>query len=350
MAERVGFEPTKSFGPLHTFQACAFDHSATAPLGGATNRIAALPQACRLWQRRRMLRSRLPLALFAFLTTAATPPPATPAPPSPGEVVAAAPAAAWRPVAPENLLVMDLAGGAQVAIELAPDFAPVHVANIRAFVRAGWFDGGTIERVQDNYVVQWAGKAETTPLPAGVVAHPAAEYERPLAGLAFRPLVSRDAYAHQVGHSGGWPVGSDGRVAWLAHCYGMVGVGRDMPPDTGSGSELYAVIGQAPRHLDRNIALVGRVLGGIEAMTALPRGTGDLGFYSDAKQRTPITRVRVAADIPAADRPRYEVMRSDAPAFAAYLDARANRRDAFFVRPAGGVDLCNAPVPVRRRP
>ena len=295
-----------------------------------------------------MRKSPLPLALIALLLGAA-PPPATPL--SPGQIVAAAPADAWRPVAPENLLLLDLAGGAHVAIELAPGFAPVHVANIRAFVRAGWFDRGSIERVQDDYVVQWAGADEkTTPLPKGVVAHPPAEYERPLAGLPFRPLASRDAYAAQVGHGDGWPVASDGRAAWLAHCYAMVGVGRDMPPDTGSGSELYAVIGQAPRHLDRNIALVGRVVDGIEAMTALPRGTGDLGFYTDAKQRTTIVRARIAADVPVAERPRYQVMRSDAPAFAAYLDARANRRDAFFVRPAGGVDLCNAPVPVRRQP
>ena len=297
-----------------------------------------------------MMRHVLPiLALVPLALGAAAPLQAAPAAlPSPGEIVARAPADAWRPVAPDNLLVMELAGGRQVAIELAPDFAPVHVANIRALVRAGWFDGGTIERVQDDYVVQWAGADDKRPLPAGVVAHPPAEYERPLAGLSFAPIASRDAYASRVGHAGGWPVASDGRVAWLAHCYGMVGVGRDMPPDTGSGSELYAVIGQAPRHLDRNIALVGRVVEGIEAMAALPRGTGDLGFYTDARQRTRIGRVRLAADMPAAERPRFEAMRGDVPAFAAYLDARANRRDPFFVRPAGGVDLCNAPVPVRR--
>jgi peptidylprolyl isomerase len=300
-----------------------------------------------------MRQTSLPLALLMLAVAAAAPPPAMvpthPATaPTPVQIVDAAPAAAWQPIAPEDLLVMDLAGGKRVAIELAPDFAPVHVANIRAFVRAGWFDGGAIVRVQDNYVVQWAGADEKRPLPAGVVAHPPAEYERPLAGLGLRPLASRDAYAPQVGFSGGWPVASDGRAAWLAHCYAMVGVGRDMPPDTGDGSELYAVTGQAPRQLDRNIALVGRVVDGIEAMTALPRGTGDLGFYTDDRQRTPILRVRLAADLPSAERPRYEAMRGDAPAFAAYLDARANRRDAFFVRPAGGVDLCNAPVPVRR--
>lgn len=285
------------------------------------------------------------IPLLALL--AAAPPPAIQ---SPGEIVAAAPASAWRAVDPDNLVLMDLANGGHVAIELAPAFAPAHVANIRALVRGHWFDGNAIVRVQDNYVVQWGGADEKRPLPAGVAAHLPAEYERPRAGLAIRPLGYRDAYAAEVGDADGWPVASDGKNAWLPHCYGMVGVGRDMPPDTGTGAELYTVIGQAPRHLDRNITVVGRVIDGIETMTALPRGTGDLGFYTDPAQRTAITRARLASDVPAAERPRYEAMRSDAPAFAAYVDARANRRDAFFVRPAGAVDLCNAPVPVRRAP
>lgn len=294
-----------------------------------------------------MRRNILCSALLALALTAAAPP----SPPkAPGEIVAMAPAGAWRPVSPDNLLLMDLANGAHVAIELAPDFAPVHVANIRALVRAGWFDNSAIVREQDNYVMQWAGAEANRPLPAGVIAHPPAEYDRPLAGLALRPLGFPDAYAPRVGHADGWPVASDGTRAWLTHCYGMVGVGRDMPPDTGSGVELYGVIGQAPRHLDRNIALVGRIVGGIEALSALPRGTGDLGFYTDPAQQLGIRRIRLAADLPAAERPRYEVMRSDAPAFSAYVDARANRRDAFFVRPAHGVDVCNAPVPVRTRP
>lgn len=285
------------------------------------------------------------LPLLALL--AAAPPPSAK---SPGEIVAAAPASAWRAVDPGDLLLMDLANGGHVAIELAPGFAPAHVANIRALVRGHWFDGNAVVRVQDNYVVQWGGADEKKPLPAGVAAHLPAEYERPRAGLAIRPLGFRDAYAAAVGHADGWPVASDGKAAWLPHCYGMVGVGRDMPPDTGTGAELYTVIGQAPRHLDRNITVVGRIVEGMEAMTALPRGTGDLGFYTDPAQRLGITRARIASDVPEAERPRYQVMRSDAPAFAAYVDARANRRDAFFVKPAGAVDLCNAPVPTRRAP
>ena len=235
-----------------------------------------------------------------------------------------------------------------MVIALAADFAPVHVANIKALARAGWFGGIAVNRVQDNYVTQWGDATEKKPLPAGVVARPPAEYARPLAGLGFRSMGYRDAYAAQTGHAGGWPVATDGTLAWLPHCYGMVGVGRGLPPDTGSGAELYTVIGHGPRHLDRNIANIGRVLEGMDVLTALPRGTENgLGFYKPGVARPTIVTARLAADMPAADRPGFEILRSDAPSFAAWVTARANRQDDFFIRPAGAIDICNALPPVR---
>jgi peptidylprolyl isomerase len=269
----------------------------------------------------------------------------------PSETIKSAPASAWRPVDPENLLIMDLKNGARIAIELAPEFAPVHVANIRAFARAGWWNGAAIYRVQDNYVVQWGNGDAENPLPPGVVKTPPAEYDRALGGLSVRPLGYPDSYAPMVGHSGGWPVGYDpssGR-AWLTHCYAMVGVGRDLAPDTGTGGELYAVIGQAPRHLDLNIATVGRVLDGFDKMTSIPRGTEALGFIKDPANHVPIARIAIAADLPEAERPSYEVMRTDSDSFSAYVKGRANRGGTFFQRAAGGVDLCNAPVPTRKK-
>ena len=214
----------------------------------------------------------------------------------PSDTVKNAPASAWRDVDPQNLLIMELKNGATIAIELAPQFAPVHVANIRAFARAGWWNNATIYRVQDNYVVQWGNGDAENPLPAGVVKTPPAEYDRSLAGLQIRPLGYPDAYAPKVGHVDGWPVGYDpasGR-AWLTHCYAHVGAGRDLAPDTGTGGELYAVIGHAPRSLDLNIALIGRVVEGMALLSARPRGTAALGFYEDAKQNIPIARVRIA--------------------------------------------------------
>ena len=259
----------------------------------------------------RLPKARLPKALLpdarlpgALLLAGLLLGAAAPAVPTPTQIIAAAPADAWQAVAPENLLVMTLGTGQRVVIELAPEFAPVHVANIRALARAGWWDGSAIVRVQDDYVVQWARMPEGQALPPGVARHPPAEYDRPAAGLKLRPLGYPDAYASQAGFAGGWPVGSDGTRTWLAHCYGAVGVGRDLPQDTGTGEELYAVNGQAPRQLDRNIALVGRVVDGMPALGALPRGTGALGFYAEAGQRVPIRTVRVAADLPAGERPR----------------------------------------------
>ncbi|MDB5694368.1 MAG: peptidylprolyl isomerase [Alphaproteobacteria bacterium] len=270
--------------------------------------------------------------------------------PDPSKIVQSAPAEAWRAVDPDDLLVMELKEGGRIVIELAPDFAPVHVANVKAFARGGWWNGASIYRVQDNYVAQWGNGDAKTALPAGIVKTPPAEYDRPLAGLKIRPLGSPDSYAPMVGHAGGWPVGYDPQAgrAWLTHCYGFVGVGRDLAPDTGTGGELYAVIGHAPRALDLNIALIGRVVEGMPLLSARPRGTGALGFYEDAKQNIPIARIRLASDMPAAERPRYEAMRTDSPAFAQYALGRANRGGDFFKRPAGGVDICNAAVPVRK--
>jgi peptidylprolyl isomerase len=291
-------------------------------------------------------------------SAAAQPPVWRPAPvqgaTEPSEVVANSAASDWRAIDPENLIVLEMAGGGQVIIELAPEFAPVHVANMRLFARAGWWTNATIYRVQDNYVAQWGNGDAEVALPAGVVAQPAPEYERALAGLRIRPLGYPDSYAPMAGHVDGWPVAYDPRrrMAWLPHCYGAVGVGRDVAPSTGTGGELYAVIGHAPRHLDRNIANVGRVVEGMALLTARPRGTGALGFYQADRGETPIpiSRIRVAADIPAAERPQFEAMRSDTPAFSAYVAGRANRGGTFFQVPAGGVDLCNVNVPVRRKP
>jgi peptidylprolyl isomerase len=152
--------------------------------------------------------------------------------PDPNKVVQEAPAEAWRPVDPADLLVVDLKEGGRIVIELAPDFAPVHIANVRAFARAGWWNGASIYRVQDNYVAQWGNGDAKIELPAGVVRQPPAEYYRDLAGLQVRPLGFPDSYAPMVGHADGWPVAYDPEAgrAWLTHCYGYVGVGRDLAP------------------------------------------------------------------------------------------------------------------------
>jgi cyclophilin family peptidyl-prolyl cis-trans isomerase len=347
-------------------------------------------------------------------TLAQTPTPAPPPSPSPTEIVAAAPPSDWRAIPASDLLIMTLAPDAQgrerrAIIQLMPaPFSEGWVANIRTLARAHWWDGLAVVRVQDNYVTQWGDPdgedaARARALPAGLRTMTEQEYtterliSREIAdanGLAWQDMAFRflqnaliaadaqlevpaefeqamesgnadnipepalpnlsDRYAAVTSHLLGWPIGNNGVVEdqryWPVHCYGMVGVGRNLSPDTGSGAELYTVIGHAPRHLDRNIALVGRVIEGMQHLSSLPRGTGPLGFYETPAERTTITSIRLASDLPAAEQPRFHYLSTESQSFGLYADARANRRDPFFIRPAGGADICNIPVPVRRVP
>ena len=297
-----------------------------------------------------------------------------PSPLAPGEIVATAPKSDWVAISATDLLVMDLAPDARgrerrIVIQLIPaPFSQGWTGNIRKLATAHWWDGLSINRVQDNYVVQWGdGNAEDAakakPLPVGLQTMGEGDYVvsarecpetaigckgAPLTLATPQPGVARDPYAEQVGFFKGWPIAGDGLNDWPVHCYGMVGVGRDLSPNTGSGAELYVVIGHAPRHLDRNIALVGRVIEGVEHLSSLPRGTAGLGFYEKPEQRTGIQTIRLGSDV--SGLPAYEYLSTDSRSFARYADARANRRDAFFIRPVGGADICNVPVPVRRVP
>lgn len=306
-----------------------------------------------------------------------------PAPiPSPGEIAAAAPVSDWIAIAPSDLLVMDLTPDAKgkarrVVIQLMPaPFSQGWIGNIRKLAAAHWWDGTSVNRVQDNYVVQWGDATEKKALPDGLATMPQSEYEineptgfgasgLPLFYQAkpFDPSPSTFQGRQVFRDNPSWNYGSfyqgfpyagttnpHRSKIWPIHCYGAVGVGRNLSPDTGSGTELYTVIGHAPRHLDRNIAVVGRVISGIEHLSSLPRGTGALGFYEDARERVPITSVRIATELAAADQPRFEYLSTESDAFARYADARANRRDPFFIEPAGGADICNVPVPVRAAP
>jgi cyclophilin family peptidyl-prolyl cis-trans isomerase len=291
------------------------------------------------------------LALAAFAAQADT----APAYRSVGEIVAAAPAADWRSPDPENTLYLELGSG-RVVIELAPWLAPNHAVNIRELIRGHYFDGLSIIRSQDNYVVQWGDPEEDEKK-----AKPLGKAKAKLEGeftvpwrddMPFTRLPDDDGYAPVVGFSDGFWVGRDPRrnEIWMAHCYGTVGVARGNETDSGNGAQLYVTTGHAPRHLDRNITLAGRVLSGIELLSTLPRGAPPMGFYATPEQRVPIKAMRVAADVPEAERSALEVMRTDSASFTAVIEAKRNRRDPWTRVPSGHIELCNVPLPVRPRP
>ena len=268
------------------------------------------------------------------------------------QVLEASKADEWRSPDPEQLLYLEIPGG-RVVIELAQTFAPRHVANIQQLVKIKYFDGLAILRAQDNFVVQWGdpnAEDEATRRSVGEAARTLGpEFERPAAELEFVQLKEVDGYAREVGFSAGFPAGRDSAEgkAWAAHCYGTLGVGRDNAANSGGGTELYVVTGHAPRQLDRNITVVGRVIMGMQLLSSLPRGTAALGFYEKPEQRTTIKSVKLAADVPEKDRERLELLRTDSASFQKLVEARRNRRDEWYKRPAGHIDLCSVPLPVR---
>ena len=274
-----------------------------------------------------------------------------PTSPTVASVMAAATTTDWRPLDPENTIYMELAAG-RVVLEIAPDYAPAHAANVKALVREGYFDGLTINRVQDNYVAQWGDanpqgqrrvikNAKPTLLP---------EFDRAVSPmLAFTPSPDGDVYATEAGWSNGFPVARDARSGrtWIAHCYGTLGTARGNAADSGGGTQLFVIIGHAPRHLDRNDTALGRVVKGIELLSALPRGTGNLGFYEKPEQRVTIQRMRIAADLPESERTPLQIMRTDTQTFRSLIEARRRRSEEWFKFPAGKIEVCNVPVPTR---
>lgn len=331
---------------------------------------------------------------------------------SPGQIVDQAPAEEWQAIAASDLLIMKLQSDVkgkerQVIIQLMPPpFSQGWIRNIRKLAKANWWDDTRIVRVQDNYVVQWGDpaqeEAERKPLPDGLEVMGEDDYtiqtfpnfpiaisfddatDEQIAFLKTAVAIARlkvdylglfeidqqhdidqfianfslsrmaDRYSSINSFASGWPVAGEigdetsNKNFWPVHCYGTVGVGRNLSPDTGSGAELYTVIGHAPRHLDRNIAVVGRIIEGIHHLSSLPRGFGPLGFYETPEEQVPIQSIRLASELPAAEQPRFEFLSTESKRFAQYAHRRANREPPFFIKPAGGADICNIPVPVRR--
>lgn len=254
----------------------------------------------------------------------------------------------WRSIDPENLLVMELEKG-QVLLELAPQFAPLHVDNIRVLVEQAYFDETAVIRSQENYVAQWGDPQAGTDKArsqGNAKEKLKVEFFRDADDVGFTPIESRDAYAEKVGFTNGFPTASDGQLAWLAHCYGMLGVSRGMGDDSGNGSGLYVVTGHAPRHLDRNVTLVGRVIKGMEYLTTLPRGTGPLGFYETPSEHALIKSIKLASDFPDGVF-SLEIMRTNSTAFAKHVAARTTRSEEWFLEPTGRIELCNVAVPLR---
>lgn len=251
---------------------------------------------------------------------------------------------AWRQMDPENTAVLETDGGL-VAIELNLTFAPKTVAQFKRLAREGFYDGQSFYRVIDGFVAQGGDGSDMGTANAEPTIR--AEFELDWTDrLAFVSVQKPDLFAPETGFIDGFPAARDaesGKV-WLVHCPGMVAMARLDDPHS-SSTDFYIVIGQAPRYLDRNLSVFGRVVYGMDVVQRLQRGSSSSGgVIDDANERSAIRSVRIEADIPEDDRLSVEVIDTNNDEFQSILDARRNRDAEFFLnRPPPVLDICQIP-------
>ena len=232
----------------------------------------------------------------------------------------------WRSLDPQNTLVIDTTKG-RVIVEMAPRIAPLAVARIKALTRRGYYDGSIFYRVLKGYMAQTGDKGARTfksDLP-----DLKAEFSFQ---IAFADYAKTGTVADgEVGMLGSLPVKTAGGKSWALFCPGSAAMPHYDNPDS-ANSQLFFMRTIAPA-LDGTFTVWGRVIQGQEAVDAIENGEPPA-----APDR--MTRVRVLADMPAAERPALEVMDARGPAFRALLAKTGEEKGPYF-------NLCDVQVPVR---
>lgn len=252
---------------------------------------------------------------------------------------AARPHGDWRPLDPAETLVIDTSKG-RIVVEMAPALAPKAVARVKRLAREGVYDGLLFHRVIEGFVDQTGNPNNHD---GGASAYPdlPAEFSARLPAEALTTIVSRSDGIE--GFVGSVPVagvsaaeqalGSDHRPRiWGAYCDGVAGMGRQAGIDT-ANSEIFFMRAPA-RRLDHDYAVWGRVVQGLDVVRAIKAG-------EPPPDPDRMIRVRLAADLPPAERPTVEVADTAGPAFA----ARAARLKA---RLGAGFSVCDLAVPIRQ--
>jgi peptidylprolyl isomerase len=257
-----------------------------------------------------MLRS-LGLAAAAFLLVAAAPTPRD-----------------WRPLDPDNTLVIETSKG-RVVVELRPELAPKGVERIKLLAREGVYDGLLFHRVIDGFVAQTGNPNNKD---GGVSSHPdlPPEFTFRIPASVATVVVSRsDAREGFVGASpfeavsqGEQAHATDARLrGWGAYCPGVMGMGRQADPGS-ANSEIFFMRAPA-RRLDHDYTVVGRVVAGLDVIRAV--AVGEPPASPDR-----MVRVRLAADLPPAERAKTEVLDEKGPAFQAKVAALKRAKGAAF--------------------
>ncbi len=288
-------------------------------------------------------------------------------PPTPEQVLTAAPADHWLPIPVSDLMIFTLpddeeGNKRQAVIQLIPtEMSGAHVRNVRKFAAQRWWDGTKIYRVAKDFVTQFGGNPDNKTLPDNLETVPesdyfnaalearrdtdmaaldaAVDYSNEYQSTEIRPLMKMiyESYGMKVGFGAGWPIGTKDGKAFPLTCRGSLSPAHYDPPDAGTGAEISIVTGEAARSLDMTFGMVGRVIDGLEHVTNLPLGTAAGGFYADKSQHIKITSIRLASELPVAQQPRYEYLASYSPSQLKYIEAHG-----------GYGNICTVPVPIRK--
>jgi peptidylprolyl isomerase len=269
--------------------------------------------------------------------------PATPTPAAP----AAAVDSSWQLLPQDNLLYLETDQG-RIVILLAPQFAPEHVKRVKQLVKAGFYDGVTFYRVIEGFVAQfgvpeheWGSRAKLTPMKA--------EFSWPVRSGDPYLLVQRpDLLAEETGFNQGFAVAREQNQEWLVHCPGVVNMARANEPDTGV-ADIAIMMGQATRHLDKNMSAFGKVIWGQYAINRIRRGdTADGGVIGSAAARTVIKQARLGTDLAPDRQLQLEWLSTTSSEFSQSLAERRSRTHVFYQHKGNGnMDVCYPQVPVR---
>jgi len=260
-------------------------------------------------------------------------------------LLAAAEDLVWREVNPDNLVFMELQEG-RVAIELNPLFAPETVRQFRKLMQEHFYDGLGFYRVIDGFVAQGGDGSDLGEL--SLVPLIKAEFEVELPGdTEFTQVQKNDLFAPETGFIEGFAVARDAsaETAWLTHCPGVVAMARNDSAGS-SRTDFYIVIGQAPRYLDRNMNVFGRVIDGMDVVQKIRRGSPDNdGIIVNDAASSRIRSMTLASDIPKEDRPTGLVPDTNSKEFKKLLKGRRDRTQKFFHnKPPEVLDVCQVPM------
>ena len=161
---------------------------------------------------------------------------------------------------PNLVIEVDGSTKGEIVIDLLPEVAPKHVAQIVALAKAGTYDDVVFHRVIDGFMAQTGdvqfGKAGGTP-EAGM-------------GQSEMPNLVAE-------------------FSSLSFDRGVVGMARSQDPDS-ANSQFFITLAAAP-HLDGQYTIVGRVISGMDVVDAIKKGEGDNGSVTAPDRMAKVTVV-----------------------------------------------------------